>query len=211
VNPESVKLLGRSSSINVRKVLWTLAELGTEYQHEEWGTEALPLRSAAFLALNPNAMVPVLQHEGHTLWESNTICRYLAGRFRREDLLPSAPAQRATVEQWMDWQATELNNAWRYAFMGLVSRSPAHQDEPALRASSQRWHEHMAILDAALADTAAYVTGDRFTLADIALGLSVHRWYMTPFKHPQLAAVAAYYELLSRRPAYLRHGRNGLP
>jgi glutathione S-transferase len=21
------------------------------------------------------------------------------------------------VEQWMDWQAGELNNAWRYAFM----------------------------------------------------------------------------------------------
>jgi glutathione S-transferase len=69
----------------------------------------------------------------------------------------------------------------------------------------------MAILDAALAGTAAYVTGDRFTLADIVLGLSVHRWYMTPFEHPQLAAVAAYYELLSRRPAYLRHGRNGPP
>jgi glutathione S-transferase len=211
VNPESVKLLGRSSSINVRKVLWTLAELGIEYQHEEWGTEALPLRSAAFLALNPNAMVPVIQHEGHTMWESNTICRYLAGRFGRDDLLPTAAAQRARVEQWMDWQATELNNAWRYAFMGLVRRSPAHQDETALRTSIQRWNEHMAILDAALAGTAAYVTGDRFTLADIVLGLSVHRWYMTPFEHPQLATVAAYYELLCRRPAYLRHGRNGLP
>jgi glutathione S-transferase len=211
VNPESLKLLGRSSSINVRKVLWTLAELGIEYYHEEWGTEALPLRSAAFLALNPNAMVPVLQHEGHTLWESNTICRYLAGRFGRDDLLPAAAAQRARVEQWMDWQATELNNAWRYAFMGLVRRSPAHQDEAALRTSIQRWNEHMAILDAALAGTAAYVTGDRFTLADIVLGLSVHRWYMTPFEHPQLVAVAAYYELLSRRPAYLRHGHNGLP
>ena len=211
MNPESVKLLGRSSSINVRKVLWTLAELGIEYQHEEWGTEALPLRSAAFLALNPNAMVPVIQHEGHTLWESNTICRYLARRFGRDDLLPPAPAQRARVEQWMDWQATELNNAWRYAFMGLVRRSPAHQDEPAQRASIQRWNEHMAILDAVLAGTAAYVAGDHFTLADIALGLSVHRWYMTPFEHPPLAAVAAYYALLSQRPAYLRHGRNGLP
>lgn len=211
MNPESIKLLGRSSSINVRKVLWTLAELGIEYQHDEWGTEALPLRSAAFLALNPNAMVPVLQHEGHTLWESNTICRYLAGRFGRDDLLPAAAAQRAGVEQWMDWQATELNNAWRYAFMGLVRRSPAHQDEPTLSTSIQLWNEHMAILNTALAGTEAHVTGDRFTLADIALGLSVHRWYMTPFEHPQLEAVAAYYELLSRRPAYLRHGRNGLP
>jgi len=38
-----IKLLGRSSSINVRKVLWTLAELGAQYEHEEWGNDAMPL------------------------------------------------------------------------------------------------------------------------------------------------------------------------
>lgn len=206
-----IKLLGRSSSINVRKVLWTLAELGAEYEHEEWGTEALPLQSAAFLALNPNGLVPVLQHDGLTLWESNTICRYLAGRYGREDLLPVGAAPRARVEQWMDWQATELNNAWRYAFMGLVRKSPAHQDAQALRASIKNWNLHMAILDSALARTGAYVAGPAFTLADVPIGLSVHRWFMTPFDHPDLPAVAAYYELLSERPAYRRHGRNDLP
>ena len=206
-----IKLLGRSSSINVRKVLWTLAELGAEYEHEEWGTEALPLQSAAFLALNPNGLVPVLQHDGLTLWESNTICRYLAGRYGREDLLPVGAAPRARVEQWMDWQATELNNAWRYAFMGLVRKSPAHQDAQALRPSIKNWNLHMAILDSALARTGAYVAGPAFTLADVPIGLSVHRWFMTPFDHPDLPAVAAYYELLSERPAYRRHGRNDLP
>jgi len=206
-----IRLLGRSSSINVRKVLWTLAELGAEYEHEEWGTESLPLQSAAFLALNPNALVPVLQHDGLTLWESNAICRYLASRFGRHDLLPEGPAQRALVEQWMDWQATELNNSWRYAFMGLVRKSPAHQDQSAMQASIQSWNRHMAILDSALASTGAYVAGPAFTLADVPIGLSVHRWYMTPFEHPPLAAVAGYYELLSERPAYRRHGRNELP
>ncbi len=206
-----IKLLGRSSSINVRKVLWTLAELGAEYEHEEWGSDALPLRSAAFLPLNPNALVPVLQHQGLTLRESNTICRYLAARFQRHDLLPAEPAQRALVEQWMDWQATELNNAWRPAFMGLVRRSPAHQDALAIQASLESWNRHMAILDDALARTGAYVTGAAFTLADIPLGLSVHRWYMTPFERPPLAAVATYYALLNQRPGYRRHGRNELP
>lgn len=206
-----IKLLGRSSSINVRKVLWTLAELGVEYQHEEWGSEALPLQSAAFLALNPNGLVPVLQHDGLTLWESNTICRYLAGSCGRADLLPVGAAPRARVEQWMDWQATELNNAWRYAFMGLVRKSPAHQDAQAMQASLKNWNRHMAILDSALSRTGTYVAGPAFTLADIPIGLSVHRWFMTPFDHPSLPAVAAYYELLSERPAYRRHGRNGLP
>jgi glutathione S-transferase len=40
------------------------------------------------------------------LWESNTICRYLAAQAGREDLLPSAPVARARVEQWMDCQVT---------------------------------------------------------------------------------------------------------
>jgi glutathione S-transferase len=111
----------------------------------------------------------------------------------------------------MDWQATELNNSWRYAFMGLVRKSPAHQDQSAMQASIQSWNRHMAILDSALASTGAYVAGPAFTLADVPIGLSVHRWYMTPFEHPPLAAVAAYYELLSERPAYRRHGRNELP
>lgn len=206
-----IRLLGRSSSINVRKVLWTLAELEVQHEHEEWGHDAMPLQSAHFLALNPNGLIPVLQHDGLTVWESNAICRYLAARFDRHDLLPSVPAERARVEQWMDWQATELNNAWRYAFMGLVRRSPAHQDRQAIRSSVENWNRHMAILDATLAATGGYVLGPTFTLADIPLGLSVHRWYMTPFQRPQLAAVAAYYDLLGERPAYRRHGRNELP
>ena len=206
-----IKLLGRSTSLNVRKVLWTLSELGAEYTLEEWGTDALPLQSPSFLALNPNALIPVLQHDGLTLWESNTICRYLAARFERTDLLPDSPAARARVEQWMDWQATELNNSWRYAFMGLVRRSPAHQDQQAIQSGLQNWNRHMGILDRTLSGTGGYVAGPAFTLADIPVGLSVHRWQMTPFEHPHLPAVAAYYERLNERPGYRTHGRNGLP
>ena len=39
----------------------------------------------------------------------------------------------------------------------------------------------LAILDAQLARTGAYVAGERFTLADIPVGLSVNRWFMTPW------------------------------
>jgi glutathione S-transferase len=68
----------------------------------------------------------------------------------------------------------------------------------------------LAILDAQLARTGAYVAGERFTLADIPVGLSVNRWFMTPLERPAFAAVAAYYERLSGRPAFLKHGRNGI-
>jgi len=205
-----LQILGRTPSINVRKVLWTCAELGLDFESIEWGAGALSLQSPEFLALNPLAMVPVIKDGDFVLRESNTICRYLAARQQREDLLPSSAAQRARVEQWMDWQASELNNAWRYAFMALVRRSPAHMDAAAIAASVDQWNRQMTVLDAALA-ASPYVTGEAFTLADVVLGLSTHRWYSTPMDRPPLEAVARYYERLSARAGFMQFGRNGLP
>ena len=114
-----LKILGKSPSINVRKVLWTCAELGLPYEQEQWGAGFQATDDPAFKALNPNALVPVIVDGEVVLWESNTICRYLARRQGRSDLLPTDAFARAKVEQWMDWQAGELNNAWRVAFMAV--------------------------------------------------------------------------------------------
>ena len=204
-------VLGRSTSINVRKVLWLCAELNLAIEHEAWGAGDLSLQAPEFCALNPNALVPVLRDGELVLWESNTICRYLAAREGRDDLLPTEPVARARVEQWMDWQATELNNAWRYAFMGLVRGSAAHQDSAAIAASVAAWNRHMQILDAQLDKTGAHVAGADLTLADIVLGLATNRWLMTPMPRPALPAVQAWFERLCERPAFLLHGRNGAP
>ncbi|GAB7549593.1 glutathione S-transferase family protein [Cupriavidus sp. 8B] len=208
-----LKILGKASSINVRKVLWCCDELGLPFVREDWGSSYRATDTAEFLALNPNAMVPVLDDDGFVLWESNTIIRYLASRYGDGDgaIYPAAAQQRARVEQWMDWQATELNNAWRYAFMALVRQSPLHQDAAALAASIGNWSRHIGILERQLSGTGGYVAGDRFTLADIPIGLSVNRWYATPLAHPDYPAVAAYFERLGGREGFVRHGRNGIP
>ncbi|WP_295952041.1 glutathione S-transferase [Rhodoferax sp.] len=206
-----LQLLGKSTSINVRKVLWLCAELDIPFEHQQWGSGFQSTEVDAFRALNPNAMVPVVRDGAFVLWESNAICRYLAAQHARTDLLPAAPQARALVEQWMDWQATELNNAWRYAFMALVRQSPAHTDPGAIAAGVQNWNRHMAMLDGQLQKTGAYATGADFTLADIVLGLSTHRWFAAPMERPALPAVQAYYERLSLRPGFRLHGRNGMP
>ncbi|HLO92774.1 MAG TPA: glutathione S-transferase [Burkholderiaceae bacterium] len=207
-----LRLLGRASSINVRKVLWTLDETGLPHEHEPWGEGALSLQSPEFLALNPLGMVPVLVDGGAVLRESNTLCRYLAAKAGRTDLLPDEAVARARVEQWMDWQATELNNSWRYAFMGLVRKSPAHQDEALLAQGLQGWNAQMAVLEAQLQHTGAFAVGPRFSLADVVLGLSVERWLRTPqAQRPGYPAIEAYHARLCERPAFLRHGANGLP
>lgn len=206
-----LQLYGRSSSINVRKVLWLLDELGLPCARLHDGTGHSAMDAEALRALNPNALVPVLRDGDFVLWESNSICRYLAARERRRDLLPDAPMARARVEQWMDWQASELNNAWRYAFMARVRASAAHADPQAIAASVAQWNRHMAMLEAQLQRGGPYVLGADFTLADIVLGLSTQRWQASPIERATLPAVDAYYARLSERPGFLRHGRNGLP
>ena len=210
-----LQLLGRPTSINVRKVQWLCDELSLACTLQPWGAGVRDTHTPGFLALNPNGLVPVLvepRPEGDfVLWESNTICRYLAAREGRHDLLPAAPRERARVEQWMDWQAGELNNAWRYAFMHLVRKSAAHPDPQAAMASVVQWNRHMALLDAQLARTGAYAAGDDFTLADIVLSLATCRWLTAPIDRPGLPAVAAYVERLKARPGFLRHALNGVP
>ncbi len=206
-----LRVLGKASSINVRKVLWTCAELDISYAREDWGSGFQSTRQPEFLAMNPNGMIPVIVDGGLILWESNTICRYLASQYGAGALLPQAPAGRALTEQWMDWQATELNNAWRYAFMALVRNSPEHADPARIAASAASWNAHLAILERQLTDTGAYVTGAHFSVADIVLGLSINRWLMTPIERPSLPAVADYYARLAERPGFEKHCANGVP
>jgi glutathione S-transferase len=211
-----LQILGKASSINVRKVLWACHELAVPYELQPWGSGHQSTASPAFRALNPNALVPVIRDGDFVLWESNAICRYLAAEYGAAghggtDLLPTAPRERAIVEQWMDWQSTELNNSWRYAFTALVRQRPTHTDRSAIADSIGNWNRHMSILDERLQSTGAFVAGRQFTLADIVLGLATHRWLSTPMERPVLPSVSAYYERLSERPGFLAHGRNGNP
>ncbi|WP_242206233.1 MULTISPECIES: glutathione S-transferase [unclassified Pseudomonas] len=206
-----LRILGKASSINVRKVLWTCAELQTPFTREDWGSGFKSTNDAQFLALNPCAMVPVIQDADFTLWESNSIIRYLVSRYDGSRLYPLESMARARVDQWIDWQASELNRSWSYAFLALVRQSPEHQDSTALAAGIIQWSKNMKILDRQLDSTGAYVSGTEFSLADIPIGLSVNRWFETPLEHPHLPAVSAYYDRLSQRDGYRLYGRNGTP
>ena len=206
-----LKILGRTSSLNVRKVLWTCDELGLAYEREDWGTGFASTRSPEFLALNPNGLVPVLIDEQGALYESNTICRYLAARYGHGHLLPVEPRPRAVVEQWMDWQATDLNPTWGYAFLALGRPTVGYDDPAKIAASVEAWNKAMAILDQRLAETGAHAAGHDFTLADVVLGVSVHRWIRTPMDRASLPAVEAYYARLKDRPAFGPWARDEVP
>lgn len=196
-----VRVLGRVTSINVRKLLWALDELGEAYEREDWG---LPLRDPNvpdFLALNPNGMVPVLiEDDGTALWESNGVLVYLEQT--RGRLLPTGRRGLGLALQWLGWQATDLNFAWK-GVQGL-QRAGAGPDDPTLIEAIRGWRAKMAILEAELGKGAPFSAGAEFSIADIALGLSCHRWFRSPIARPDLPAVTAYYERMRSRAAGAR-------
>ncbi|SLM25668.1 glutathione S-transferase family protein [Stenotrophomonas indicatrix] len=197
-------LYGKPTSINVRKVLWLCAELDLPFSHD-------PAPAPDVLStLNPNRQVPVLRDGDFVLWESNSICRYLAARQARDDLLPAAAQARAQVEQWMDWQASDLNSAWRHVFMARVRQHPDFADDARAEASLEQWNRLMTVLDHQLAASNAYVAGTDFSLADIVLGLSTQRWRSTPGNKPALRHVDAWFERLHPRPGFNEHVDNGV-
>jgi glutathione S-transferase len=209
-----LKIYGRANSINVRKVLWAADEIGIAYSREDWGRGFQPLTNPAFLAINAMAKIPAIDDDGFVLSESNTILRYLAAKHGRTDLLPSDPKERAVIERWMDWQAIDLNNSLHAAFLGLVANAPMPGGDEVIQASLKDWPVKMSLIEEQLKKTGGYIAGSSFTLADIPIGLAVHRWFAAPIpalERLDLPATAAYYERLSQRPAFMAHGRNGLP
>ena len=196
-----LKILGRVTSINVRKVLWAADELGLAYEREDWGMPVRDPKVPEFLALNPNGLVPVLVEDDFVLWESNPIMGYLAESRGGGSLMPRDLRARALAEQWLAWQSAELTPTWTYAFLALGRPTPGYDDAQQIEASIGRWSRKMTILESRLEDGRPFVGGAEMSLADIALGLSVHRWFMTPFDRPDLPHTGNYYRRLQSRSA----------
>ena len=195
-----LKIWGRMSSINVKKVVWTAQELALDFQRTEAGGLFGVVKTPDYMALNPNSLVPVIEDGDYVLWESNVIVRYLAAKHAPGQLYPTELRERFDAERWMDWQQTTVNPASRPGFWQLI-RTPPEQRNPVLIAESNAAVESlMATLDAHLA-TRAFIVGERFTVADIPLGCEVHRWFGLLQPRQSRPHVERWYASLQSRQA----------
>jgi glutathione S-transferase len=67
--PCNTTVWGRRTSLNVQKVLWTLDELGIEYEHRNAGGSFGGLDDPELVAMNPNGLIPVLRDEQGSVWD----------------------------------------------------------------------------------------------------------------------------------------------
>jgi glutathione S-transferase len=200
-----LRVWGRANSSNVMKVVWLLEELGLSYERIDVGGPFGKTDTPEYRALNPNGLVPTLQDDGFTLWESNAILRYLCSAHAPETLFwPHDSKERANVDRWMDYQQTALNAPQGVVFIGLVRTPPEQRNLQAITAAAQQVGRIWSILDAQLANH-PYVAGDRITLADFCYGPHVHRWFTFAIERPATPHLRAWYDRLLQRPAYAKH------
>jgi glutathione S-transferase len=207
-----LKIYGRANSINVRKVLWLCDEIGLPFEREDWGRGYRALNEEPFASLNPQSLIPVIDDDGFVLGQSNAILRYLSAKHGRVDLYPIDLKVRATIDAALDWTSSDVYVPLAAVFHGIALKTPGRTDPAQIAAGISAWTKLMRVIDVELARIGGpYWMGRDFTLADIAVGLIVNRWFMIPFDKPELSHVSRYYDHLASRAPFRAHGRNGLP
>ena len=201
-----IKIWGRKTSANVQKVMWAIGEIGLPHERIDIGGPFGQNREPAYLAMNPNGLVPTLEEEdGFLLWESNAIVRHLAAKHRAGALEPADLRARALANQWMDWQLSVAAPAITPAFLGLVRTLPEKRDHAAIEVSKTQTTAAMTILDAQLAKT-RYVAGDGFSYGDIPVAIMVYRYRQLVPERPPLRETGALVRG-SLRPAGVQGSR----
>jgi glutathione S-transferase len=186
------------------KVLWGLGELGLPFERIDVGGAFGKTDTPDYRAMNPTGLVPTLQEESFTLWESNAILRYLAAG---SALWPEAPQARAKVDMWMDAQQTLLNRPMSGVFWGMVRTPPDKRDPGAVTTAIAETAKAWQLIVPALTRH-DYIAGAEFSICDIPWGVHAHRWFGIDYQgltRPEFPALRAWYDRLCQRPAYQQH------
>lgn len=182
---------GMTNSGNCYKPRLLFAKLGKPFRHVEVSSRDGGTRSAAFLAKNPNAMVPLLEFEdGRLLAESNAILLHLAEGTR---FLPADSYLRALAYQWLFFEqySHEPYIAVRKALLTFPERA-AQATPERLAQTLERGNKALGVMQARLAGH-DFLAGE-YSIADIALYAYTHTAVLGGFDLTAFPAVSAWLE-----------------
>lgn len=188
------------------------ALLGLEERDVPYRLAAIPMGAhlrEPHLKRHPFGRVPVLEHDGFELYETQAILRYIASTFPGEPLEPADPRQAARMNQLMginDWYlfhfiAMPIN---RPRFAGVRYGLPV--DEAAIRAAIPQAKLCLKVMSDLMGDN-PYLAGSAVTLADLLIAPHMAYFFMTPEskeltgEHP---ALRAWMARMNERPSMIR-------
>jgi glutathione S-transferase len=157
------KLYGTSRSRSAR-CLWALEELGVKYEHVPMATTEA--KSPEHLKRNPSGHVPVLEEDGHCIFESMAINLYLAEKYGKNSLWPSDVAGHGDAYKWSFWAMTEVEPHLIAILRNRMLNPPEQRDEKAAQAAVDALKAPLNALESALKGK-DYLLGKNFTIADL--------------------------------------------
>jgi glutathione S-transferase len=199
-----LRIWGRRNSSNVQKVMWTIGELAIQHQHVDAGGAFGGLDTAEFRRLNPNGLVPVIEDAGTIVWESNAIVRYLAAQYGSDVLWSACPAERARADQWMDWCATTLQPNVVGLFWAYWRTPEDKRNFEQIKQFEARAGQNFRLLDHELSER-HFLAGNAFSIADIAVGVHLFRYFTIDIGRPNIPNVEKWYSRLKTRRTFREH------
>jgi glutathione S-transferase len=154
------------------RVRWTLQELGVGYESIPVNLVAGEHRRPEFLRINPAGKLPVLVDGDLVLTESVAIVLYLADKYSDKGLIPTDLKERAQVNRWLLFAATELEQPlWRISRHTMLY--PEDQRLPAdVILASQEFKAMASVLDKHMQGR-QFVVGDSATVADFVVAYTL--------------------------------------
>ena len=177
-------------------VRWMLDEIGQPYETVLLDY-ATTMKEPAYLAVNPMGKVPAIRHGDTVVTECAAICAYLAEAFPEAGLGPRDNAERGPYYRWLFFTAGPVEAAVSDRMLGV--QVPAEKE---MMVGYGNYDRVVDLLDSFLT-THDYVTGGRFTAADVYLGSHI-MWGMQFGTLPKRASFDAYAARLTGRPAAQR-------
>jgi len=165
-----MKLYSNPLSPNCRKVYALARHLGVQLESEIVNLRGGEHRQPAYLAINPNGKVPTLVDGKRTMWESNAILAYLAGR-QDTPVWPKSE-ERYEIIKWMCWESCHFAPGIGKV-LGQVIFAPlrgAEPDQKVIQQGIEEFRKYGAIANAQLEKT-PFLTGDELTIADFAVAV----------------------------------------
>ena len=205
----ALKIYGVLRSRATRPI-WMAKELGIPFEHvpviqvyrlpnSDASDAPLHTRSPAFLAVNPNGLVPCIDDDGLVLNESFAITLYLA-RKHGGTLAPRDLREEGLMLQWTLWAATEVEMpALRAMQNGAAVKT---RDAAVYAASVAVLGSKLAVLDRALGAGGGHLVGGRFTVADLNVAEVVRYAQAAPELFADLPHVRAWIAACQARPAF---------
>jgi glutathione S-transferase len=218
-----------------RRVRLCLAEKGLKFESVLVDLTKMEHHRPEYLKLNPNGVIPLLVlPDGRSLYESGTICEYLDETYPEPPLRPDDPYQRAEMRNWIRYADERIGNLiifnWKHSIAKVAQKMtdaelaeamkkiPSKERQQAwLRAARQPYTPEeendarrrltlmLDKMEGALG-AHAWLVGDRYSLADIAVVPFVKRMdeeiipdEMSAAKHPR---VHEWWKKLQARPAF---------